>query len=61
MPNHIKNILKISGNEIFIDQIVGKEFTFANTVPPPKGTEPMMSISDSDWFVKHWGTKMASL
>jgi hypothetical protein len=57
MPNHISNLLQITGERLFIDEIVGQKFSFATTVPPPPNTVSHQSIDDSKWFVDHWGTK----
>jgi len=60
MPNYIHNILRIqsqSPNQTDFHQILGKKFSFENTVPPPAGKGPMLSIADSEWTSNNWGTK----
>ena len=50
MPNYATNRLTIRGNKKYIDEIVGEEFCFKNSVPPPQE-------NDMSWCIYNWGVK----
>lgn len=54
-PKSLRDFVKRHGHKARSDGWTLPNFGVA--VPPPKGTEPMMSIASSQWFVDNWGVK----
>ncbi len=53
MQNYTRNILKIKGNEILISNIVGRKFSFNNTIWRPHYCVDKIF----EWNYDNWGVK----